>query len=248
MKLCFKHIKDKLINLLFPKDIKCIVCDEELNSNKLYSLCDKCLQNLPFNSGKTCLRCDEPIVSQANYCLNCKNHKPHYKQNKSVFIYDGIIKTFVRGLKFDNKKYYANTMANFIASEYVKLKVEFDIVIPVPLHKIRLKDRGYNQANLLCNALKEKLKVNVDDKVLEKHTYTKAQAYLNKAERQKNLENSFKVIDKTKIKGKTVLLIDDVFTTGSTINECAKVLKSAGAKEVYSLTFAHAHNEVKDNN
>ena len=246
MKVCFnfKKFKESFLNIFFPKDIKCLVCSRELDTNTLYCLCDKCMSELPFNTGKTCLRCDSVISSDANYCINCKNTTPKYKHNKSVFLYDGVIKKFVRQLKFDNKKFYAGTLSNFIASEYVKLNKDFDLVIPVPIHKDRQKHRGYNQATLLCSALKEKLKLNVVEDVLIKPLATKSQAYLTREQREKNLEDAFKVVDKKIVKGKTILLVDDVFTTGTTINECAKTLLNAGAKEVHSLTLAHAHRDT----
>lgn len=246
MKVCFnfKKFKENLLNIFFPKDIKCLICGRELDTNTLYCICDSCMEELPFNTGKTCLRCDSAISSDANYCVNCKNSTPQYKRNKSVFLYDGVVKKFVRQLKFDNKKFYASTLSNFIASEYVKLNKDFDIIIPVPIHKDREKRRGYNQATLLCTSLKEKLKLNVDENVLIKERATRSQAYLSREEREKNLEDAFRVVDRKLVKGKTVLLVDDVFTTGTTINECAKTLRSAGAKEVHSLTLAHAHRDT----
>ena len=240
----FKKFKENLLNIFFPKDIKCLICGRELDTNTLYCICDSCMEELPFNTGKTCLRCDSAISSDANYCVNCKNSAPQYKRNKSVFLYDGVVKKFVRQLKFDNKKFYASTLSNFIASEYVKLNKDFDIIIPVPIHKDREKRRGYNQATLLCTSLKEKLKLNVDENVLTKERATRSQAYLSREEREKNLEDAFKVVDRKLVKGKTILLVDDVFTTGTTINECAKTLRSAGAKEVHSLTLAHAHRDT----
>ena len=232
----FKKFKENLLNIFFPKDIKCLICGRELDTNTLYCICDSCMEELPFNTGKTCLRCDSAISSDANYCVNCKNSAPQYKRNKSVFLYDGVVKKFVRQLKFDNKKFYASTLSNFIASEYVKLNKDFDIIIPVPIHKDREKRRGYNQATLLCTSLKEKLKLNVDENVLTKERATRSQAYLSREEREKNLEDAFKVVDRKLVKGKTILLVDDVFTTGTTINECAKTLRLCkNSKSIYQL-------------
>ena len=241
MKVCFKDIGKDLLNIFFPANIKCILCSKELNSNTLYCLCDSCMHSLPFNTGKTCLRCDEPISSMTKYCINCKHNVPYYKHNKSVFLYEGAIKHLIRSFKYDNKKYYTDTLSNLLVSEYVKLNKDFDIIIPVPLHPKRYKMRGFNQSELLCKSFKEKLHLNVDTKSLIKVVYTESQTTLNRTEREKNLNGSFEVADKKAIKGKSILLVDDVFTTGSTINECARVLLKAGAKEVWSLTLAHAY-------
>jgi len=244
-------IKDKMKNLiniftkeLYPNGYKCLLCKEELSTNTLYAICDKCMPLLPFNTGKTCLKCSEPIGSMANYCIHCKKELPRYKKNVSVFLYKKPIDSMIRKLKYDNQKYLANTLGNFIAGEVVKLAVNFDYVVPVPIHIDRLETRGYNQSELLCSALKDKLKLNVDTNILVKAKNTRSQANLSRNERIENLADSFCVMDKKKIKGKIILLVDDVFTTGTTINECAKTLIDAGAKEVYSVTLAHANTEV----
>ncbi len=241
-----KTLKEKLLNILFPRDIKCLVCKEELSHNTLYSICDICMDELPFIRGKICLRCGQPLANESNYCLNCKNHKSEFKASRSVFLYRGAIRRMIKNLKYDNMKYLAKTFGNFIASEVMNYSVKFDVVIPVPLSERRKKIRGYNQAYLLCGALKDKLHLDVREEVLLKTKHTSSQAYLSVGERRKNLENSFKVSDKTLVKGKTILLVDDIYTTGSTLNECAKTLKKAGAKEVYCVTLAHADFTHKD--
>jgi len=239
-----KNLIKKINNEFYPRGYKCVVCGEELSTNTLYSICDKCMESLPFNNGKTCVKCSEPIGNMSSYCIHCKNEKPHYKKNVSVFLYKEPVDNFIRGLKYDNKKYLAETLSNFIAGEVSKMAVNFDYVVPVPVHADRLKKRGYNQSELLCISLKNKLNLNVDTTILTKSRFTRSQANLTRSERIENLKDSFKVTDKSKIKGKIVLLVDDVFTTGTTINECAKTLLEAGAKEVYSVTLAHANTKV----
>ena len=244
MKFNFKDIINLIGEELYPKGYKCLCCKEELSTNTLYSFCDKCMENLPFNIGHTCVKCGEPIGGMGEYCIHCKNQKPYYKKNISVFLYKHPIDSFIRKLKFDNGKYLAETLSNFIAGEVAKMDVNFDYVIPVPLHEVRRKKRGYNQAELLCQALNHKLLLNVDNSILLKTRNTPTQAGLSRNERIDNLEDAFEVSDKSKIKGKTILLVDDVFTTGTTINECSKTLLEAGAKEVYSITLAHANTKI----
>lgn len=238
------NLINKISKELYPNGYKCLLCREELSTNTLYSLCDKCMLLLPFNNGKTCVKCSEPIGSMASYCIHCKNEKPYYKKNVSIFLYKKPIDGMIRKLKYDNKKYLAETLSNFIASEVVKMAVNFDVVVPVPIHVNRLIKRGYNQAELLCETLKSKLNLNVDSEVLIKCRDTRSQANLSRRERIENLKDSFDVVDKNKVKGKSILLVDDVFTTGSTINECSRILLDAGAREVYSVTLAHANTKV----
>jgi len=238
----------KMFNLIakemYPNGYKCLLCHEELSTNTLYSVCDKCMLLLPFNNGHTCTKCSEPIGGMGNLCIHCKNQLPLYKKNTSIFIYKDAIVSMVRRLKFDNAKYLSITLGNFIASEVVKMNVDFDVVIPVPLYEARQKKRGYNQSELLCSTLKDKLHMNVDTNILFKIRDTRSQHNLSRNERIENLEGAFEVKDKKLIKGKIVLLVDDVFTTGTTINECTKTLLELGAKEVYSITLAHANTKV----
>ena len=231
-------------NEFFPRNIKCIVCGEELSHNTLYSLCDDCLEKLPYNTGNKCARCDEPMNTMGKYCINCKNEKPSYKHNRSLFVYEKPINDMIRNLKYDNRKYLAETFANMLAGEVSKMNIDFDYVIPVPLFPARHKKRGYNQAELLCETMKTKLNMNVNTEILFKVRNTRSQANLSRSERIENLLDAFEVADKKLVKGKTILLIDDVFTTGTTINECAKTLIKAVAKEVYSLTLSHAHHKI----
>ena len=219
-----RKLFNKAVKELYPNGYKCLLCKEELSTNTLYDICDKCMPLLPFNIGKTCLKCSEPIGSMADYCIHCKNEKPYYKKNVSVFLYKRPVDSMIRKLKYDNQKYLANTLGNFIASEVVKLAVNFDVVIPVPLHIDRMIKRGYNQAELLCGTIKTKLMLNVDTEILVKARDTRSQANLSRSERIENLQDSFCVVDKKKIKGKTILLVDDVFTTGSTLTRAAKAL------------------------
>ena len=243
-KIQMKNLFNKFVKELYPRGYKCLLCKEELSTNTLYSMCDKCMPLLPFNNGKICVKCSEPIGGEGSYCIHCKNELPLYKKNISVFLYKSPIDKMIRNLKYDNKKYLSETLSNFIASEVVKMDTNFDFVIPVPLYIDRFIKRGYNQSELLCETLKTKLNLNVDTEILIKSRDTRSQANLSRQERIDNLLNSFKVVDKNKIKGKTILLVDDVFTTGSTINECTKTLLNAGAKEVYSITLAHADTKI----
>lgn len=238
-------IKD-FINVLYPKNIKCIICNSELSTNTHYSICDKCTKSLPFIRGKVCVKCGEPIVSDGSYCVHCKNEMPHFKMCRSVFIYRDPIKNLVRSLKYDNKKYLAETLSSFVASEFVNMAIDVDIVVPVPISEHRRKVRGFNQAELLCVVLKDKLHIDVRSDLLVKVKETSSQAYLSKDEREKNLDGAFAVNNKAEVKGKTILVVDDVYTTGTTLNECAQTLLKAGAKEVYCVTLARADKKRGD--
>lgn len=231
--------KTFLIHALFPQNIKCVVCEKELTQNTHYSLCEHCLKHLPRNNGKTCLRCGEPIYSMANYCLHCKHKTPVFTRCFSPLLYEYPVTKLIKDFKYNNNKFLSKTLGNFLVECYVVNNLSCDLVMPVPLFSSREKKRGFNQALLLSLQLQEKLNLKIVNDVLIRVKNTKTQTLLTKEQREENVSSAFVVADKSKVKNATVLVVDDVYTTGSTLNECAKVLFSAGAKRVYCLTLAH---------
>lgn len=242
MRFNFKEKFNKLLDNIFVNDFKCIVCGKEILRNSRYSMCKDCLAKLPYIK-KYCEKCGESIVS-GNLCLNCKRELPKITQNFSVFDYSKPINYLITNLKYDNKKYIANYLSNFLVDKFIESNIKVDFVIPVPISENRLKIRGFNQAELLCSAFNEKLNMEVCPNLVSRIVDTISQTSLSRKERLTNLTNTFKVNDKNKIKGKSILIVDDVYTTGATINEIAKVLFKAKAKNVYGLTVAHSVNNV----
>ena len=230
---------DFVLDAIFPPNIKCLVCAEDLNKDTKYCICDECMEKLPFVTGTVCAKCGVPIRDMGKYCINCKSNSHIFSKNECVFEYIPPISTLVKNLKFNGKKYIGYTLSNFVASKVIESGRKYDMVLPVPMHADRLKERGFNHAELLCKTLKD-LGMDVRTDVLIKSVNTKSQASLKRSERLANLKDSFKVADKSAVENKTILLVDDVITTGSTLDECAEVLLKAGAFKVYSVTLTHA--------
>lgn len=224
----------KLLNLLFPENIKCITCNAELPYSNDFCLCDTCLKTLPFITGETCSKCGIPSAG-GNYCLNCKREGRNFETHRSVFSYTGVVVNTIQAYKYSNAKYLAQYLGNLVVDKYIKLGWCIDVVIPVPLHTFREKERGYNQAYLLAKQFKN-TNLAINTTALVRTKYVVQQARLTKRERIVNLKQSFKVVDKKAVAGKTVLLIDDIFTTGNTIDACANALIAGGVKKVYALT------------
>ena len=234
----------KLLKMLFPEKYTCVICDDEV-FNK-YSICKSCLKSLEYLTGKTCIHCSDPLISMGDYCKRCKGKVFYYDRAIAPFVFDGKIKGIIHGLKYGNKKYLAEPLAIFMADKYTNEKLFADLIIPVPLCSRRLNERGYNQSLLLANAFGKIKKIKVDADAFIRIKETPPQTNLDFMERQSNLVNAFKVFNKKLVKGKSILLIDDVFTTGATATECAKMLKKAGASCVYVLTVAHT-NKSQEN-
>ncbi len=174
---------------------------------------------------------------------NRKNYKVkdmYFDEMYNVFRYEEDIRNILIRYKFQNKAYLYKTFSKIILNNKKicgNLK-KYDIIIPVPIHKKRKHRRGYNQTELVAKEISHQLKIKMGKDVLIKNINTKAQSELSKKERNDNIKGAFKVQNLQKIKNKKILLIDDIYTTGNTANECSKMLKLAGAKNIGILTIA----------
>ena len=226
--------KDALKEMLFPSHIKCIVCDEELPSATRNAVCGNC--KLPYND-TYCSVCGRSIPAQNLLCDRCKEYSPPFTAARSSFIYRDAARTLVHKLKYGSAKYLAADMAEFMADTYFQSEFAVDIVTCVPMHKSALSKRGYNQSALLAENLARLINKPYAD-LLNKTVKTPTLVGLKRAERQSVVKNAFALKPDADIKGKSVLIVDDVLTTGATSGECAKALLSGGASFVYVITFA----------
>lgn len=196
-----------------------------------YGLCDNCSLDLNENF---CVRCGRHKVGIGDYCDECAEQSLYFDDARSSVNYDGNAKNLVRRLKYGNARYLAKTIAEYLLDTLLFADWQFDCITYVPMFKKKERKRGYNQARLLAEELAERVDADCVT-LLEKIKNTDNQASLARAEREINLTGAFSAIGTPP---KTVLLVDDVMTTGATANECAKALKKSGAKIVHLLTFA----------
>lgn len=233
----FKKIFDKFESL-FMTNHKCISCGKERPDSNKFGLCNECLKNFILISGTLCEKCGEMIAPENRFCDRCKVTDFGFDKNISFAVYNDVSSRIVKRLKYGKTMFLADEIAKMIASLSGKLE-DFDFVSFVPLGKDRFAERGFNQAKLIA----EKFAKLVDKQVistLDRCENEKHQAGLSAKDRMKNIAGSFALKSEAKeiVSDKTILVIDDVFTTGATLSECAKVLKKAGAKSVVTLTFA----------
>lgn len=245
----FGDLFTKIHNVFFPTKIKCIVCGDDLPELREIEVCDKCKSRLNFISENECCQCcGAPVVGEAKYCFNCKDNDRDFDLGRSVFVYEGDIERLIAGLKFNNKPYISRTLGRFMAQLYDELGWQIDCVVPVPMTEIKRKSRGYNQAELLAQEFCDVTKLPLNSRVLIKTKDTEEQKELSMRERQKNIQNAFKVTDKYFVKNRNILIIDDVMTTGATASACATALKKAHAKHVYVLCIAHGKPRIPTQN
>lgn len=227
----------KFVKELFSDETwKCELCQKELFEKRY--VCEECEEKLPYiEKGKRCNHCGRKTDYEENYCQACKNVLTEADEGRSVFNYEGRIILLITNFKFRRKAYLKKFFAEELYKLYKEENLTADVVCYVPMTKKAVKKRGYNQTELLAeefSALSGIPAINA----LEKTRDTHKQVGLKRKERLDNLNGSFRVTDKQAVKGRKVLLIDDVTTTGATGEVVASYLKKAGAVRVILLTVA----------
>ena len=210
----------KALDFIFPPT--CGICGKIAKSY----LCTNCKRNL-INS--------QIFLNQSNSYQNKYINEHFY-----IFSYEGIIREKILQYKFKEYSYLSNTFCEFFINNkklYGFLK-KYDIITPVPISNLRMRERGYNQSDLIAIKVAEFANITYYPKILIKIKNNKPQSTLNKEHRLENVKNVYKIQNLEKIKEKNILLFDDIYTTGATANECARLLKQAGAQEVGILTLA----------
>ena len=236
----FLNFKQILINAFYPKHIKCIYCGNEITTKNVYDMCENCNKTLPFISKNFCVRCGLQFEKDGSgTCLNCKSSNFNFTIARSALNFDGKVVSAIHKFKYARYKFLAEPFAHILYRARVKQNWNFDIICYVPLFEKREKERGYNQSRELARNLSKLTSVPVFDGILRIRD-TPTQTSLTRKQRKENVKDSFKITSKTALKNLNILLIDDVFTTGSTTNEISRELKSANANNIYVLTIAHA--------
>ncbi|MCC5909570.1 MAG: ComF family protein [Clostridiaceae bacterium] len=233
---------EALLDLIYPPNINCILCNKYLGGEGEYGICRDCLQQLPFIDHHSCPRCAKPNRIDTNDategCSECSDMRYHFDKVIASVEYKGDIQRLVHKFKYSDATYLAKNMAEIMTVTLKKHRVSADIIIAVPLHPNKRRQRGYNQSNLLAKYINRNLGIHYGKKNLIRKKDTKIMHSLSKTERKQNVEDAFQVIKAYEILGKEVLLIDDVFTTGATVNSCSKELMKLGAKSVTVMAFA----------
>lgn len=225
------NIKESVLDKLFPR--KCPLCGTLLLPNE--RICGKCSDNVVYIYPPICKRCGRPVFD-----CSCREGEFSFSRCISPFVYTKSIRSGIHRFKFRNvpeaADFFGLFMTAAIQREYCD--VNFDMVLGVPMHPTDVRHRGYNQADLLARSVSDRLNVPLGSRVLIKSVHTNAQHTLSRAERRRNVSGVFTVAKSYLVTGRTILLCDDILTTGSTLDACARELLNAGARRVYCVTAA----------
>ena len=217
----------------------CLFCQAPLTPGSESLACPQCLGEIAGIPQPLCSCCGAPFrgaVGLEHLCQECLTHPPPFSRARAAAFYDGRVLEAIHRLKYQRQLIYAKFLGQLLAaSEAASLVAAADLLVPVPLHSRRLRARGFNQAILLAQTFPD---VPLGREVLVRRRPTLPQVKLSPLERQTNVKGAFMVPDPAAIKDKAVLLVDDVYTTGATVKECARALRRAGVGNVEVITVA----------
>ncbi|MGL5346714.1 MAG: ComF family protein [Peptostreptococcaceae bacterium] len=242
-----KEVLDTILEFIYPENISCILCDRPIQKNNTYSMCKECFTNIHFILDG-CVKCGKPIVNYSleqqsiDGCGYCQNKTFYFDKAVSCLEYDNLSKEIIFKFKYSNQTYMSKYIALIMKEKLELENLKFDYILYVPLHKRRQNKRGFNQSQKIAKNLGKLIEVPVID-VLVRKEYTKRLFKLKKSERQKELKNAFILKHNIyELKNKNILLVDDIFTTGTTVNEISKMLKLDGINKVFVLSMLTGSN------
>lgn len=233
-----------IVDYIFPNS--CLACHSiDIDSKSFF--CHDCWKNLIFIQKPFCDMCGIPfsfeekgVEKGAILCEHCHKSKPDFDKARCLFVYNETIKKSILMLKHYDQTQYAKPFGLLLCQYIEKEKLDFDVIVPIPLHWMRLLKRQFNQSALIAKHISNITKKPVDFGCLKRIRNTPSQDKKSRIQRIVNMENSFKVFDGESIQNKKILLIDDVMTTGSTLDQAARALKEADVKAVLCLSIARS--------
>ena len=254
-----KRIGNEMLDLVFPPGLYCICCGKITDDSRTYRLCNDCMRSMNWNTGRRCKKCGRPLVDTdpGEMCFGCSQrdasgHQPSFDKGHACAGYGACAQSVIFALKYGGRSDIGDTLGeilyDFMLSGYEadELAGMYDVVTPVPVHADKLKKRGFNHAELIGRGFAKRACLCFDPGLLIRTRGTVPMKGLGPEERRANIRGAFEIRNSRhpKIKGSRILLIDDIFTTGSTVDEIASVLKCHGAARVDFLAFAAAGDMV----
>lgn len=225
----------RVVDFILPP--RCVSCGKSATM-----LCADCLALIKFVEEPICDICGEPLVYKG-LCARCLKQPLSILKIRAATYFGGSIPKIIHQLKYHNMFAVSETLGALMVQRWHIWFETMDIVIPIPLHPKRLKERGYNQSTLLARPLADYLQIPLNERIMQRTQYTQPQATLTAQERQANVQNAFQVSNSDELIDKHILLVDDVCTTGATLSAAAQILLNKGAATVSAYCLARASNK-----
>jgi ComF family protein len=232
-------VRQAFSDLIFPPF--CPICEQQLSHNE-HLVCEDCFESIHTIESRFCRRCAAPLEEERKTCRYCKDKKYHFTKVRALGTFSPPLSEMVHLLKYERKTHLANRLGILLANIFLadhELSSS-SIIIPVPLHPTRMRERGYNQSLLLAKKVAEISRTELCTHAISRAKPTKSQTALAHTQRIDNLRNAFRIEDSEPLAGKSVTVVDDVLTSGTTLDEMAKTLLDAGAELIYGLVLARA--------
>lgn len=243
------------LEFLFPSNIYCICCGNLVDKSRGYSLCDQCMDALHWANGRTCAKCGKVLAETEKrklldevregqeLCDQCKKNSFYFEQGFTCMQYGLMEKEIVHKFKFNGFGYMGEKLGKIMLDRILLEDLQVDMVMSVPMHPKNQLKRGYNQSELMAKVVAKGLGVVYNNRVLIRKQYKAPMNKLDAEQRYANVKGSYGIGPEIpKLQGECILLIDDIYTTGSTVDECSRILMEAGAGKVYVLTLASGAN------
>ncbi len=230
-----QHLLWSGVDLLFPP--RCAGCGEPG-----WRWCPRCAEAVQHPVEPLCQVCGAALDSgkpSTGLCPDCERERPRFRALRSWSVYEGPIQRALQGLKYHRNMGFAEVLVPPILEALRGLQWPVDVLVPVPLGRKRMAERGYNQVNLIARPLSMVMRIPYAPEALRRCQETRSQVGLTRMERRQNVRNAFRA-DKRRVDGCVVLLMDDIATTGSTLSSCAEALYEAGARDVFAYTVSRA--------
>jgi len=239
-----EKLYSKTLDFFFPQP--CAYCETKRIAGGPY-LCGMCQDAIQFISSSYCNLCGIPAnlayedSKEKFLCGSCRAKPPVFDKARSLGVHQGVLRKLIHELKYGMRLGVMKEIESLLEIYFSNRRLRDFYITPIPLHINKLEQREFDQAYLIGQKIAEIINLDFLPEVLERAVETQPQASLNKTDRLKNIRGAFRSLNEEKIKGRDILLVDDVFTTGATLNECARVLKRAKANRVYAFSLARAN-------
>lgn len=233
----WKSLADRFLRLLYP--VRCPFCDD-IVVREQGLICEKCKKQLVFVKEPYCMKCGKPLRSEEQeYCQDCQKRLHYFERGRSLLVYDTNVRHSIYRFKYGRRKEYARAYAQLAVEnlgDFLK-ETQADALVPVPLHYRRMQKRGYNQSQLWAREIGRRISIPVCSNLAKRVKNTIPQKQLDLQARQNNLKKAFKIRGND-VKLNTIIIVDDIYTTGSTIDALARAMRRAGVQKIYFLTLA----------